>query len=70
MTELPLFHKNEDEEIKKLTDNDFKKEMKIKELKDNKKKIFFQIKKFYFTLFNKKNPSVRYIFLAFYLLHI
>ena len=67
MTELPLFHKNEDEEIKKLTDNDFKKEMKIKELKDNKKKIFFQIKKFYFTLFNKKNPSVRYIFFGFLL---
>lgn len=54
MTELPLFHKNEDEEFKKLTDNDFKKEMKIKELKDNKKKFFFTLKNFILLFLIKK----------------
>ena len=60
-TELPIYNINE-EEIKKLNDNDNKKEFALKELQKNKNKILNQIKKIYFSLFNKKNRQIRYIF--------
>ena len=60
--ELPIFHKKIEDENDQLKDNDSKKEETIKELKQNKNKLIYKIKKFYFSLFNKKNSSIRYIF--------
>ncbi len=60
-TELPIYNINEDE-IKKLNDNDNKKEFALKKLQKNKNKIISQIKKIYFSLFNKKNAQIRYLF--------
>ncbi len=60
--ELPIFQKDKEDENEKLKDNDSKKEETIKEIKHNKNKLIYNIKKFYFSLFNKKNASIRYIF--------
>ena len=60
-TELPIYNINEDE-IKKLNDNDNKKEFALKKLQKNKNIIINQIKKIYFSLLDKKNPQIRYIF--------
>ena len=50
--ELPIFQKDKEDENEKLKDNDSKKEETIKEIKHNKNKLIYNIKKFYFSLFN------------------
>ncbi len=61
-TELPFFNIDNENELKPLKKNDNNKEKVFKEIYNNKITIKSQFQRFYYSLLNKKDSSIRYLF--------
>ena len=61
-TELPFFNIDNENELKPLKKNDNNKEKVFKKIYNNKITIKSQFQRFYYSLLNKKDSSIRYLF--------
>ena len=61
-TELPFFNIDNENELKPLKKNDNNKEKVFKEIYNNKITIKRQFQRIYYSLLNKKDSSIRYLF--------